>query len=301
MMYKTCDVLGLIFSGDSIIDANQLGQLLIDKTTGYGVRYNDEPLTVSRVRELYDSGEMVTRTQKAKQVQKDRTKKKAEVFTPTWVVKKMNNAVEENYKDDDINTYIGRTWLEITCGEGPYITTRYNMEDGVIIPPYERVGFLDNKLNAVNEEVGSIGNFGKDHDGMYDRWFDLAIKALKSSYGFEWSGDSLLLCRLNVLTTFLENHYIAHGFDPDRQAINQVIDLITYNFWQMDGLSYMVPNTDTKSFITDWDSNTFHWFGEGLPESDYMKKKRKAEASAKRKAEREAKAKEKEGKNNENK
>ena len=59
------------------------------------------------------------RALKSKEMQKERTKSKAEVFTPTWIVKKQNDVVEKDYTDDDLETYVKRIWLEITCGEAP--------------------------------------------------------------------------------------------------------------------------------------------------------------------------------------
>lgn len=37
------------------------------------------------------------RALKSQDVQKERTKSKIEVFTPTWIVKKQNDAVEQDY------------------------------------------------------------------------------------------------------------------------------------------------------------------------------------------------------------
>ena len=46
------------------------------------------------------------------------------------------------FKDDDLKTYIGRTWLEITCGEAPYLANRYEMATGELIELNERAGFF---------------------------------------------------------------------------------------------------------------------------------------------------------------
>lgn len=83
------------------------------------------------------------RALKTADMQKKRTKSKAEVFTPTWIVKKQNDILEKAYKDDDLPTYVSRKWLEITCGEAPYMTTRYDMEKGELIPLSQRQGFVD--------------------------------------------------------------------------------------------------------------------------------------------------------------
>ncbi|MGY3814739.1 hypothetical protein ACWOA6_04255 [Globicatella sulfidifaciens] len=37
------------------------------------------------------------RALKSKEMQKERTKSKAEVFTPTWIVKKQNDEIEKDY------------------------------------------------------------------------------------------------------------------------------------------------------------------------------------------------------------
>ncbi|MDK4530927.1 hypothetical protein [Kingella kingae] len=96
---------------------------------------------------------IMPRALKSQELQKERTKSKAEVFTPTWVVKIQNDALDENYADDDLETYIRRKWLEITCGEAPYMTTRYDMETGKLISLAERVGFIDRKLCRINQHI----------------------------------------------------------------------------------------------------------------------------------------------------
>jgi hypothetical protein len=42
-----------------------------------------------------------------------------------WIVKKQNDAIDENYKNDVLETYTHRKWFEITCGEAPYMASRY--------------------------------------------------------------------------------------------------------------------------------------------------------------------------------
>lgn len=96
---------------------------------------------------------IMPRALKSFDTQKKRTKTSAEVFTPAWIVKKQNDAVEENYVDDDLETYVSRKWLEITCGEAPYMASRYDMLTGIPISLNERVGFVDRKLKRINNEV----------------------------------------------------------------------------------------------------------------------------------------------------
>jgi len=143
------------------------------------------------------------RALKSRELQKERTKSKAEVFTPTWVVKKQNDEVDKDYQNDNLETYVKRTWIEITCGEAPYMTTRYDMETGDIIPFEERVGFVDRKLKRINSEVEDKAE-----------WQRLVEEAFKSSYGFEWSGDSLLLARENLLYTYRDYYYAKWSEEP---------------------------------------------------------------------------------------
>lgn len=88
---------------------------------------------------------------KTKAQKKKRTIEKAEIFTPAWVCNDMCNASDESYraKDSDFNAcsepirfaegvtwqdYILRNCLEITCGEAPYLVSRYDTTSGELIP-----------------------------------------------------------------------------------------------------------------------------------------------------------------------
>ena len=119
------------------------------------------------------------RALKQKDVQKKRTKQHAEVFTPSWIVKKMIDGVEVENPEmtKDLDEFIDTTWLEITCGEAPFIANRYEMETGEMIDLYKRTGFLGRKLQRINAEVDDK-----------EKWHDNVIRAYKASYGFEWSG-----------------------------------------------------------------------------------------------------------------
>ena len=65
---------------------------------------------------------VVPRHMKSATIRKERTKTKAEVFTPIEIVKKMNDYFEMDFTGSDID-YIKRRVLEVTCGEAPYLTT----------------------------------------------------------------------------------------------------------------------------------------------------------------------------------
>lgn len=189
---------------------------------------------------------IVPRSLKSRDIQKERTKSKAEVFTPTWIVKKQNDEVDNNYQDSDLETYVSRTWLEITCGEAPYMVSRYDMETGALIPFRKRVGFIDRKLKRINDEV-------KDKA----EWQRLVEEAFKSSYGFEWNGDSLLIARENLLYTYRDYYYAKWLEEPLYGLFEDIAEIISYNVFQMDGLKYIIPLSEKKEKIINQQISLF--------------------------------------------
>lgn len=183
---------------------------------------------------------IMPRAFKSQEIQKERTKSKAEVFTPTWIVKKQNDIVEQDYLNDDIKTYVSRTWLEITCGEAPYMATRYDMETGNIIPISEREGFVDRKLKRISSEINNK-----------EEWLSLAVLAYQSSYGFEWNGDSLLLARENLLYTYYDYYVDKWQEEPLLDNLKIIAEIISYNLFQMDGLKYIIPLSDIEKVNED--------------------------------------------------
>ena len=161
------------------------------------------------------------RVLKSKGEQTDRAKDMAEVFTPSWIVKKM-----VNYLDIDINTRC----LELTCGEAPFLVSRYDSTTGEHIAINERIGVLDRKLRMVNEQQLSD-----------DEWIDQVRQAFQSTYGYEWQGDSLLLARENLLYTFIDYYEARFGSTPDIPFLQDFAEIISWNLWQMDGLTYRIP------------------------------------------------------------
>ena len=180
------------------------------------------------------------RALKTKGLQKERTKKKAEVFTPTWIVKKQNDTVDVNFESDVLETYTRRKWLEITCGEAPYMATRYDMETGEPVPIVDRVGFLDRKLKRINNEITDKAE-----------WQRLVELAYQSSYGFEWNGDSLLLARENLLYTYRDYYYAKWGDEPLYGLLEEIAKIISYNIFQMDGLKFTIPLTEKREKIVE--------------------------------------------------
>ncbi|MGP9599809.1 restriction endonuclease [Psychrobacter sp. AOP42-A1-21] len=181
---------------------------------------------------------IMPRALKSRDIQKNRTKSKAEVFTPTWVVKKQNDVVEAAYLNDNLETYVKRKWLEITCGEAPYMATRYDMETGDILPLEERAGFVDRKLTYINSKVNDKAE-----------WQRMMVEAYKSSYGFEWNGDSLLLARENLLYTYRDYYFAKWQEEPLYGLFKDIAEIISYNIFQMDGLKYIIPLSDKRKRV----------------------------------------------------
>lgn len=189
---------------------------------------------------------IMPRALKSRELQKERTKSKAEVFTPTWIVQKQNDEVDKGYQNDELETYVKRKLLEITCGEAPYMATRYDMETGEIVPLDERVGFVDRKLKRINAEVEDKAE-----------WQRLVEEAYKSSYGFEWSGDSLLLARENLLYTYRDYYFAKWLEEPLYGLFEDIAKIISYNIFQMDGLKYIVPLSEKREKVESYQMSLF--------------------------------------------
>ena len=192
---------------------------------------------------------------KAQTEQQKRTRAHAEVFTPAWICNQMNNYLDVVWfgRKDVFSRQTGQNWeptegaiefpeekpwqnyvdsrrLEITCGEAPFIASRYDAATGEPIPLPRRVGLLDRKLRVVNENTRTK-----------EDWLKWATRAVQSVYGYEWQGDNLVIARVNLLMTLLEYYDDRFGASPEGKAIRQIANIISWNFWQMDGLTGTVP------------------------------------------------------------
>ncbi|MDW8750479.1 Eco57I restriction-modification methylase domain-containing protein [Streptococcus suis] len=170
------------------------------------------------------------RSEKSKYEQKDRTKVRAEVFTPTWLVKQQIDAVDHDFQDLDLEAYLNLKWLEITCGEAPYMVSRYDTVTGQALDLEERVGFLDRKLHRLSQQV---------HEE--EAWFQGAVTAYQNAYGYEYQGDSLLLARENLLASFIDYYQAKFDREPSPSQKQTIAQIISYNVLQMDGLTYTSP------------------------------------------------------------
>ena len=203
------------------------------------------------------------RIQKEKEAQALRTRNKAEVFTPSWICNAQNNLIDEAWfgRKDVFNTIdensVGKKWistkdkikfetnieshktwqdyvkltrLEITCGEAPYLVSRYDTVTGKHIKLLDRIGLLDRKMRIVCENAAN--------EAEYFLW---AIVAFQNTYGFELQGDNLLLARTNLLLSF--NEYTKHFLKrlPTEEEQIKIAEIISWNLWQMDGLTFSTP------------------------------------------------------------
>lgn len=208
------------------------------------------------------NGEVIKpRCEKSKEEQQLRIRQKAEVFTPTWICNSQNNLVDEAWfgRADVFNIIYGQGWhptdriefpnsaqyglgtwtdyislvrMEISCGEAPYLVSRYDTITGIELPIPMRIGLLDRKLRVLNERVKTRKS-----------WVRFAKIAVQSCYGYDWQGDNVFLARENILQT-VEDYYEAK-FDEQLsiEIVLQFADIIAWNIFQMDGIKYTVPNS----------------------------------------------------------
>lgn len=247
-----------------------------EKSHGAGFGFSDEMMLEQVTGENADM--VKPRIAKSAAAKAGRTKDKAEVFTPSWVCNLQNSIIDESWfgrpsvfnamsEDNtewepttetiDFSTVPGgKTWedyldsnrMEITCGEAPYLVSRYDTVTGIDIPIESRIGLLDRKLRVVGEHCDA-----QDEERLYS----LIKRAYKSIYGFEWQGDNLLLARKNLFATFLDYWGMWTGHGPTVEQKREIAEIISWNIFQMDGIEMTRPGCDTKALIMDW--------GEGHP------------------------------------
>lgn len=249
-------------------------RLLQDKTTrknimfasysyaDYGAGYRDNSQMTEGMLLGFDSCEIQPRVYKAASEQTERTRKRAEVFTPAWIVNQMNNHCDAEWfgRPNVFNKQDGQSWkintepilfpegkdwkqyvdsrrLEITCGEAPYIVSRYDTTTGEIIPIEKRIGILDRKLRIVNENTADE-----------DEWFKWALRAFQSVYGYEYQGDNLFIARMNLIYTLADYINAKWNRQATQKELEKFLNVICWNIWQMDGMNdtppYGVPKDD---------------------------------------------------------
>ncbi|MBQ9283303.1 MAG: restriction endonuclease subunit M [Treponema sp.] len=150
--------------------------------------------------------------------------------------KKWTSIKEKIFFSTDIQS--GKTWqdyikltrLEISCGEAPYLVSRYDSVSGKQIKIKDRIGLLDRKLRVVCENV--------QNEAEYLLWTKIAFQ---NCYGFELQGDNLLIARSNMLLSY--NEYTKHFLKRDSTEEEQmeIAEIVSWNLWQMDGLTSCTP------------------------------------------------------------
>lgn len=258
---------------EKLIDINSypvsvvLKALLKDKTTGKNIifatsAYTENGRTISEKEHIteeklkyFGSDVIQPRVLKTIEKQIERTRSKAEVFTPSWLCNKMNNHCDAEWfgRENVFNIENGQTWdptdepimfknkkdwqkyvdsrrLEITCGEAPYLVSRYDATTAEKIPISRRIGILDRKLRVVNE------NTENEKD-----WLKWVYRAFQSVYGYEFQGDNLLIARINLLNTFAEYMQDRWNRQPNEKELKKITNIIVWNLWQMDGITGTVP------------------------------------------------------------
>ncbi len=271
--------------------ANVLKLLIKDKTTGkniilatsaYTVKGRDisetEQITESLLK-FFGSDIIQPRVAKSLEEQNKRTRRKAEVFTPSWICNKMNNHCDTEWfgRENVFNVENGQTWepteepvafdkakdwqayvdskrLEITCGEAPYIVSRYDATTAEPLQIKYRIGILDRKLRVVNEN-------SQDEK----EWLKWTYRAFQSVYGFEFQGDNLLIARINLLITFVD--YMRDRWDrvPTEAELKKISDIIVWNIWQMDGITGTVPFGKPKE---EYHQYTFFDYTQGINDTE---------------------------------
>lgn len=228
-------------------------------SNGAGYNYKEE-ITSEKI--TGNKGMIIMpRILKEKQLQQARIRDKAEVFTPSWVCNAQNNLVDnawfgknnifnEELEENGVHFWSanfdkvvfpkGKTWksyvkstcLEITCGEAPYLVSRYDTTTGDYIPVRLRIGLLDRKLRVVGENTSTP-----------EEWKEWALIAFKNTYGYEWQGDSLLLAREALLFTYVDFYVDKFRKMPSIDDLKEVAEIVSWNIWQMDGLKGVVPDS----------------------------------------------------------
>lgn len=218
---------------------------------------------------------IMPRILKTKELKKKRTVEKAEIFTPAWVCNDMCNAGDEDYRAKDSNfnetayvdgkhiwyacsepirftegitwqNYILRNCLEITCGEAPYLVSRYDTATGEPIALSQRIGLLDRKIRIASENASNESD-----------WMSWIIKSFQTTYGYDWQGDNVLLARENLFYSFIEYYEERWGEYPSIDKQIEVAKIISWNIFQMDGLKMVIPNSCKHGILGKDDTNLF--------------------------------------------
>ncbi|MBR4903539.1 MAG: hypothetical protein IKZ53_02630 [Selenomonadaceae bacterium] len=219
--------------------------LLCDRTTGKNILWANSEFGATEIQAAQI--ELIRpRHEKLREHQKQRARDRAEIFTPPDICKIQNDLIDADKKS--WTDYIDAKFLEITCGEAPYLVSRYNAVTGEPIDIKNRVGLLDRKLSVINRETSTPND-----------WINFTVRAVQSIYGYEFQGDNLFLARKNVFETVKDYYNEKFSRKPPEDFLTTIAEIISWNLWQMDGLTGSPPFTENKNLfgganclIKDW-------------------------------------------------
>ena len=184
---------------DMLLFDNTTKKNIIWATDSYkrrGYKFNDfiNPLNIT------SKTIIMPRSIKVKSEQARRSKNNAEVFTPSWMCNQQNNIIDESWfgRKNVFNIECGNSWvtnnnkivfdnnkswidyvvdirLEISCGEAPYLVSRYDTVNGDYIDINNRIGLLDRKFRVINENAKSK-----------EEWLKYSLEALNINMDAEW-------------------------------------------------------------------------------------------------------------------
>ena len=230
---------------------NFVDLLLKDQTTGQNILWANSEFGAQEIQPS-EMDSIRPRHEKNRELQKLRTKTRAEIFTPPEVCELQNNLIcapfdtRHSWQD-----FVRAKFLEITCGEAPYLVNRYNTVTGEETPLDNRVGLLDRKLRVVGKETSNIND-----------WKNFAIQAVQSCYGYEFQGDNLFLARRNVFETVKDFFRAKFNRELPEDFLSHVAEIVSWNLWQMDGLKFTVPFAKKLCRIKNWRTHETFMFME---------------------------------------
>lgn len=253
-----------------------LETLLVDRTTNRNIiwgtdnyevlgkdYYSHFPILINLIIDK-NSNVIQPRVLKTKEKQGNRTKERAEVFTPSWICNAQNNLVDNAWfnrecvfnrecekswkvitskiefpklKSKTWEKYVDERRIEVTCGEAPYLVSRYDTVSGEAIELKNRIGVLDRKMRIVSENTSTE-----------KEWLKWAERAFQSVYGFEFQGDNLLIARENLLISYCDYMIDKLHREPTEKELLNIATIISWNLWQMDGLTYTIPYSKPVDF-----------------------------------------------------
>ena len=225
---------------DDILKLHAMGlldRLLLDKATKGNILWATD--AYAHLGDWYSSGNEIrsnritgensdlikTRARRAMEQRTERTRQHGEVVTPLSIIERMNDVADVEWfgRKDGIHKltkegkiaftkkkiwklYVDARRLEITCGEAPFLATRYDVETGEALPIEDRIGLLDRKLRVVSENAADL-----------EEWKTWALRAVQSIYGYELQGDNLLIARVNILCSVEEHMMRRWRQKPDKR------------------------------------------------------------------------------------